>query len=188
MQSAVSRRTFLSVTAGTAAAGVACPAVRAGEKQAASERLRLGLIGCGRRGRQLAPVFGRFPDVDIPVICDVDGKSMDEAYELLGRKPDRARNYRKVLDRRDVDAVVIASTEHWHGLPFIHACQAGKHVFVEKPLSHTVVEGRAMVRAAKKASRRSRSTRRRCWTGSPSRRKDSSGSRPIRAWASGQPS
>jgi predicted dehydrogenase len=118
---------------------------------AVNERVRLGFIGCGRRGRQLIPVFRQFDDVDIPVICDVNGKSMDEAYELLARRADRERDYRKILDRRDIDAVVIATTEHWHGLPFIHACQAGKHVFVEKPLSHTVVEGRAMVQAAKKA-------------------------------------
>jgi predicted dehydrogenase len=97
------------------------------------------------------PVFRRFSDVEIPVICDVNGQSLDEAYELLGRKPNRERDYRKILDRKDIDAVVIATTEHWHALPFIHACQAGKHIFVEKPLSHTVVEGRAMVRAAKKA-------------------------------------
>jgi predicted dehydrogenase len=146
-----SRREFLSATAGAAAVALTSPAIRADGKGAVHERLRLGFIGCGRRGRQLMPVFRGFSDVEIPVICDVNGKSMDEAYEILGRKPERERDYRKILDRKDIDAVVIATTEHWHGLPFIHACQAGKHIFVEKPLSHTVVEGRAMVRAAKKA-------------------------------------
>jgi predicted dehydrogenase len=148
----LSRREFLSATAGAVGVvGFAHPAVRAGDKDAASERVRLGLIGCGRRGRQLIRVFSKFNDVDMPVICDVNGKSMDEAHELLGRKPDRERDYRKILDRKDIDAVVIATTEHWHGLPFIHACQAGKHVLIEKPFSHTIVEGRAMVRAAKTA-------------------------------------
>lgn len=151
MTEAVSRRTFLSATAGAAAVGLTSPAVRADGKAPIHDRVRLGFIGCGRRGRQLMPVFRRFSDVEIPVICDVNGKSMDEAYEVLGRKPERERDYRKIVDRKDIDAVVIATTEHWHGLPFIHACQAGKHIFVEKPLSHTVVEGRAMVRAAKKA-------------------------------------
>jgi len=158
MSDAVSRREFLSATAGVAAAGLASRSVR-GESDAtakpgspeANERVRLGIIGCGRRGRQLMPVFRKFHDVEIPVICDVNGQSLDDAYQLLGGKPDRERDYRKILDRKDIDAVVIATTEHWHGLPFIHACQAGKHIFVEKPLSHTVVEGRAMVQAAKKA-------------------------------------
>ncbi|MHB8901487.1 MAG: Gfo/Idh/MocA family protein [Thermoguttaceae bacterium] len=147
----VSRRKFLSATAAVAAAGLAGTVVRADGKGAASERVRLGIIGCGRRGRQLIPVFRSFSDVEISVICDVNGKSMDQAHELLGGKPEREGDYRKILDREDIDAVVLATTEHWHGLPFIQACQAGKHIFVEKPLSHTVVEGRAMVRAAKKA-------------------------------------
>jgi predicted dehydrogenase len=151
MNVSTSRRRFLAATAGAAAVGLTSPAVRADGKTAIHDRVRLGFIGCGGRGRQLMPVFRQFNDVEIPVICDVNGKRLDEAYELLERKPERERDYRKILDRKDIDAVVIATTEHWHGLPFIHACQAGKHVFVEKPLSHTVVEGRAMVRAAKKA-------------------------------------
>jgi len=151
MTAAVSRREFLSTTAGAAAVGLTSPVVRADGKAAVNERVRLGFIGCGRRGRQLIPVFHKFSDVDIRVLCDVNGKSMDEAHDLLGRKPERERDYRRILDRKDIDAVVIATTEHWHGLPFIHAAQAKKHIFVEKPLSHTVVEGRAMVRAAKKA-------------------------------------
>jgi predicted dehydrogenase len=151
MNVSLARREFLSASAGVAATGLASLAVKAKGTTAINERVRLGFIGCGRRGRQLMPVFRRFGDVDIAAICDVNGKNMDEAYEVLGRKPDRERDYRKILDRKDIDAVVIATTEHWHGLPFIHACQAGKHVFVEKPLSHTVVEGRAMVQAAKKA-------------------------------------
>ncbi|MHB8955878.1 MAG: Gfo/Idh/MocA family protein [Pirellulaceae bacterium] len=151
MSNAVPRRVFLSAAAAAATAGLTGPTVPANGKGLIRERVRLAFIGCGRRGRQLIPVFRQFPDVDIPVICDVNGKSMDEAYELLGGKPEREREYRKILDRQDIDAVVIATTEHWHGLPFIHACQAGKHIFVEKPLSHTVVEGRAMVQAAKKA-------------------------------------
>lgn len=150
MSTAMSRRTFLSTTA-AAAVGFASPTVRAEGKAAVNERVRLGVIGCGRRGRQLIPVFRRFNDVEIPVICDINGENLDNAHELLGRKPDRERDYRKILERKDIDAVVIATTEHWHALPFIHACQAGKHIYVEKPLSHTVVEGRAMVRAAKKA-------------------------------------
>jgi predicted dehydrogenase len=100
-------------------------------------------------------IFDQFADVDVPVVCDVLESRMDAAVRILASgshpdRPDRIVQYQRVLERRDVDAVVIATTEHWHGLPYIHACQAGKHIFVEKPLSHTVVEGRAMVEAAKK--------------------------------------
>jgi predicted dehydrogenase len=81
---------------------------------------------------------------------------MDQTAKVLSegprpRKPDRVVPHERILDRKDVDAVIIATTQHWHGLPFIQAAQAGKHIFVEKPLSHTVVEGRAMVEAAKKS-------------------------------------
>lgn len=137
MTAPVSRREFLSATAGAAAVGLTSPVVRADSKAAVNERVRLGFIGCGRRGRQLMPVFRKFDDVDIRVICDVNGKSMDEAYALLGRKPERERDYRKILDRKDIDAVVIATTEHWHGLPFIHAAQAGKaHLRGKAALPH----------------------------------------------------
>lgn len=100
-------------------------------------------------------VFKRFPDVDIPMISDVIEPRMSQALEELSKepnpqKPEAVVEYKRILDRKDIDAVVIATTEFWHGLPHIHACQAGKHVYVEKPLSHTVAEGRAMVEAAKK--------------------------------------
>jgi len=93
--------------------------------------------------------------VDIVAVSDVNAPRMAKAVELLGKgmrsqQPEPMADYRRVLERRDVDAVVIATTQHWHGLPHIHACQAGKHIFVEKPLSHTVVEGRLMVSAAQK--------------------------------------
>jgi hypothetical protein len=100
-------------------------------------------------------IFAENPEVDVPVICDPIEPRMQQALKALAalprpQQPECVIDYRRVLDRKDVDAVVIASTQHWHGIPHIHACQAGKHIYVEKPLSHTVVEGRAMVTAAKK--------------------------------------
>lgn len=152
MRANICRREFLGAGAGVVVAGMAGSVVRAADGKAPpSERVRLAVIGCGGRGRQLIPVFRRFNDVDIPVICDVNGESLDRAHAMLDKKPDRVCDYREILERKDIDAVVIATTEHWHALPFIHACQAGKHVYVEKPFSHTVVEGRTMVKAAKKA-------------------------------------
>jgi len=125
------------------------------EGSAASDRIRVGFIGCGGRGRSLMNILARCPDVDIPVICDVIEPRMEQAKAQLAkarfpRKPMTVVDYRRVLGWKDVDAVFIATTQHWHGLPFIHACQAGKHIYVEKPLSHTVAEGRAMVTAARK--------------------------------------
>jgi predicted dehydrogenase len=154
MSQSVTRRRFVG-TLGTAAVAMA-PSLRASGRAPASERVRLGLIGSGGRGRQLADVMRRFPDVEFPAVSDVIEPRMDQVAKLLARDPrpqktERMLDYRRILDRRDVDAVVIATTQHWHGLPMIHAAQAGKHVFVEKPLSHTVVEGRAMVEAARRA-------------------------------------
>jgi predicted dehydrogenase len=153
MSSPLSRRKFLQQTA--AAAAALSPVIIAGDKPPASERVRIGLIGCGGRARQMLPMFKSVPEVDIPVVCDVMESRMAQAAALLAKEPnpqktDQEKEYERVLERKDVDAVVIATTQHWHGLPHIRACQAGKHIFVEKPLSHTIVEGRAMVEAARK--------------------------------------
>ena len=96
------------------------------------------------------------PDVDVVAVSDVNEPRMDQAAKMIidGPRPhacDKVLDYRRILERKDVDAVLIATTQHWHGLPFIHAAQAGKHIYVEKPLSHTVVEGRAMVDAARRS-------------------------------------
>ncbi len=145
------RRDFLSRTLGTTAALTMGPALCADGKKPASERVRLGFIACGGRAQQLLNIFKTFEDVEIVALCDVNGERMNKAASLVTSKLEVVKDYHKILGRKDVDAVVIATTEHWHGLPFIHACQAKKHIFIEKPLSHTVTEGRAMVQAAKKA-------------------------------------
>ena len=131
-------------------AGIALTGSRQTGRAAPSDRLRVGVIGCGGRGRSLMRILSRYPDVDIPVVSDVIEPRMEEAAKILARPPERVVDYRRILERKDIDAVAIATTQHWHGLPFIEACQAAKHVYVEKPLGHTVAEGRAMVRAARK--------------------------------------
>ncbi len=148
----LNRRRFLTVTA----AATAGPFLLSSGQAAPSERVRIGFIACGGRARQLMPMFNSFADVDVVAVSDVIEPRMDQALEIFSKskraqKPERVVDYRRILDRKDIDAVVIATTQHWHGLPYIQACQAGKHIFVEKPLSHTVVEGRAMVDATKKA-------------------------------------
>ena len=106
-------------------------------------------------GEQLVKVFRQYPDVDIPVVSDVIEPRMAEAAKLIqagehAQKVDQVVEHERILERKDIDAVIIATTQHWHGRPFIQAAQAGKHIYVEKPLSHTVAEGAAMVKAAEK--------------------------------------
>lgn len=148
----VSRRSFV----GSLAAGaVGVPALSVSGLAPASDRVRLGLIGCGGRGKQLLEVFCQWPDVEVPAISDVIEPRMEDAAQFLTKElgrptPAKYVEHERILERADIDAVVIATTQHWHGRPFIQAALAGKAIFVEKPLSHTVVEGRAMVEAARK--------------------------------------
>jgi predicted dehydrogenase len=152
MRTFLNRRDFLK----TASLGLATvPFLAPRCKAAASQRVRLAFIGCGGRARQMIPMFASHKDVEVVALCDVIEPRLEQSMELLGKmdpahKPQKQIDYRAILDRADVDGVVISTTQHWHGLPHIHSCQAAKHVFVEKPLSHTVVEGRAMVEAARK--------------------------------------
>ena len=154
MPAPLNRRQF--VTGAAAAAAAMRPALQLSGKEPPSRRVRIGLIGCGGRGRELLRVMREFPDVEVPVVSDVIEPRMQQAAETLQQgphpqQPERVLEHERILERRDVDAVLIATTQHWHGLPFIQAAQAGKHIYVEKPLSHTVVEGRAMVEAARRA-------------------------------------
>jgi len=117
-----------------------------------SERIRLGVIGCGNMGRGDLATFLLYPEVDCVALCDVDDKMLAAGLELVqekrGHRADTVKDYRRVLDRKDVDAVLVATPDHWHALPTIHACEAGKDVYVEKPLATTIDEGRAMLTAA----------------------------------------
>ena len=130
--------------------------VRAGEP-APSEKLRLGIIGCGGMGQGDLNCFFLNPEVDCVVVCDVDDAHIAKGVEICqkqrGKKPDTTRDFRRVLDRKDVDIVLVATPDHWHALPTVMACQAGKDVYVEKPLAKTVDEGRAMVEAARRHQR-----------------------------------
>jgi len=157
----VSRRDFLgSMSASALAAGaVSAPFVsvlRAGEP-AASEKVRIGLIGCGGMGQGDLKCFFLNPEVECAVICDVDESHIAAGQKICEesgrRKPDTAKDFRRVLDRKDVDAVLIATPDHWHALPMVLAAEAGKDVYVEKPLAKTIDEGRAMVEAGRRYKR-----------------------------------
>jgi predicted dehydrogenase len=147
------RREFVGTAAGAGLFTVAT----SGRVLGANERVRLGLIGAGSRGNQLLDGFFERQDVEFVDVVDVDDRQAAATSERIekryGARPKSARDYRAMLDRQDVDAVVIATPDHWHAHPTIHAAQAGKDVYVEKPLAHNVIEGRAMVNAARKYKR-----------------------------------
>jgi predicted dehydrogenase len=87
-------------------------------------------------------------EVQIAAVCDVDENRLRKAGETAGSQAERYRDYRYVLERKDIDAVVIATPDHWHGVQMVHAAECGKHVYVEKPACCTIEEGKAMVSAA----------------------------------------
>ena len=110
----------------------------------ANSRVRLALIGCGSRGRGLIQQFIKLPGVELVAICDADTAHMHQLAAQLSEKDikvDLVQDYRKVYDRSDIDAVVIATPNYWHALHAIQAMEAGKHVYVEKPVTFTLWEG-----------------------------------------------
>jgi len=119
----------------------------------AGDRVRLGYIGLGNRGDQVHEAFLEHGDQQTVAVCDLREDYMDFAIKKSRATPKKYKDYRKVLEDKDVDAVVIATPDHWHALMFIEACNAGKDVYVEKPLSLTVFEGRKMVEAAERTKR-----------------------------------
>ena len=124
---------------------------------AASDKVTVALMGIGGRGRSMAEYFGPLPDVRIPIVCDVDsnvvGPVMKKVTDFQGREPALISDIRRALDDKEVDAIVMATPIHWHAPGTILACNAGKDVYVEKPASHNIREGRLMVEAARRNKR-----------------------------------
>jgi predicted dehydrogenase len=134
------------------AAGV-LTALSAGRVLGANDRVRLGFIGLGNRGDQVLDAFLVHKDAEVVALCDIYQPYLDFAAKKAGNSSKLFTNYRDVLDRKDVDAVVICTPDHWHALQTVHACEAEKDVYVEKPLSLCVAEGRWMVETARKHKR-----------------------------------
>jgi len=147
--SPLSRREFL----GTSAGAIVLPS----PARPASERINVACIGIRGRGYSLLRGFAAQKDVEVTVLCDIDENVLKaraaEMEKLTGRAPRTARDYRTVLDDRDLHALVIASPEHWHALQAVHGCMAGKDVYVEKPDAHNIIEGKTMVDAARRYDR-----------------------------------
>ena len=119
----------------------------------ANDRVRLGFIGVGNRGDNLLRATQEFADQQIAAVCDIRDDHLDHAVQTARTQPARFTDYRKLLEQSDIDAVVVATPDHWHALQMIDACGAGKDVYVEKPLSRTIVEGRRMVEVAEETRR-----------------------------------
>jgi predicted dehydrogenase len=123
----------------------------------ANEKIHVGLIGCGGMGNANLAGFMRAEQVEVVALCDVDRSRLDktavDVEKKYGRKPLLFGDYRKLIDTRPLDAVIIATPDHWHAICTMAACAAGKDVYVEKPCSHNIREGRAMVQAARKHKR-----------------------------------
>jgi len=143
----ITRRTLGKAAA---AAALAAPAAKV---LGANERVRLGFVGVGNRGQQLQQAFAKHADCQAVAFADVWQPYLDRAKDDNGGKGDTCADFRRLYDRNDLDAVVIATPDHWHAIQTIDACDAGMDVYVEKPLSIVVHEGRRMVAAARRNHR-----------------------------------
>ena len=142
----VARRDFVKLTSAGVIAAATLPAAELIAAKSANERLVIGLIGCGGRGTHDAGLFKNTPNVDVAYVADVDEGRRQSAAKGLGIDSKRAvSDLRKILDDKSVDAVIVATPDHWHSPASILACEAGKHVYVEKPISHNIREGRLLV-------------------------------------------
>jgi predicted dehydrogenase len=153
----IHRRRFLRAAAsgGIALGALSSPAI--GRGAGAAERFRVAVMGTNGRGSGLAQGFAALPDAEVAAVCDVDRRATEKAARVVeeagGRRPEITGDFRRLLDDPSLEALIVAAPNHWHGPATILACAAGKHVYVEKPLSHNPREGELMVEAARKHGR-----------------------------------
>lgn len=150
----VNRREFLH---SAVAAAVAARASSIGAAQGANDRIRVGIIGCGNRGNQVATDWMKHRDSVFVAACDVDTERLEKTAARLGQtqgsKLDMYEDYQRILERKDVDAVFIATPDHWHSPMMVAAVAAGKDVYVEKPVSNEIEPALKMVEAARTSNR-----------------------------------
>ena len=154
MRSVLDRRRFLTAGLG---ASFAIPGNKAwGGTLGANETVRVGIVGLNGRGQSHMELVTRTPGFRLAALCDVDPTVLGRSVERTEKKGIRVQTFKDVRDligSKDIDAITIALPNHWHALVAIWACQAGKDVYVEKPVSHNVWEGRQLVNAACKYQR-----------------------------------
>lgn len=158
----ISRRDFLKSVGALAATGVASPLIggtkhRFSAWQGASDKLQVALIGCRGMGWYNLTDSLRVKGVECVALCDIDRNILEsraaELQRMTGFRPYIYNDYREVLERQDIDAVIIGTPDHWHCLQMVDACSAGKHVYVEKPIANSIAECDAMVAAARRWGR-----------------------------------
>ncbi len=152
----LNRRSFLAGSL-AATAGLAAPRVASSRVLGANDTIRVGVMGCGIRGRHHIDRFARQSGVSVTAICDPDrdrlATSAAAIGERYGNQPEGFIDVREMIENGPIDVLAVATMQYWHALPTIWACQAGKDVYVEKPLAHFIVEGQRMVQAARKYDR-----------------------------------
>jgi len=157
----LTRRDFMRIGAGSVATGAAAkftllqPVAMWGQGRtvAPSDRIRFASIGTGTRGCELLQASLEVPGVECVAVCDLYDGRHEAALETLKKQVPATRNYKEILDRKDVDAVIVAIPDHQHRRVVVDACAAGKDVYCEKPMSHTVEDGFAIVDAARQGNR-----------------------------------
>jgi len=150
------RRDFSQTVLGLSAGATVLTSLT-GTAVAQADKIRVAVMGVRGRGSRLLSVFAAQKDVEITHVIDIQesvlAAKLKTVADITGKTPVGVRDYRKVLEDKSVEALVIGTPDHWHALPTIHACQAGKDVYVEKPDGHNINEGKAMVAAARKYDR-----------------------------------
>ena len=159
------RRQFLNDTAmALAATGISAAApvglfaaTKNKRLRSAGEKIVVGLIGAKNMGFYNLENALKQPNVECAGICDIDesilNKRIADVSKIQGKAPTAYSDFRKLIDNKDIDAIIIGTPDHWHCLPFVYACQAGKDIYVEKPLANSIAECDLMVKAARKYSR-----------------------------------
>lgn len=148
------RRNFLKTTTLGVATASAVSALAVRSASAATQRVRIGLIGSGGRGTGVIREFAQLKGIQVAYVCDPDEGRAANAVRALSNQPTAVSDPRIVCDDKSVDAVIVATPDHWHAPAAILAVEAGKHVYVEKPCSHNVREGRLLVEAARRQKRK----------------------------------
>ena len=156
----ITRRSFSKMSAGAAAAMAGIKGTSAAIRTSPvspNDRLTVGLIGAGGMGMGDLRDMLRIPEVDCLALADVDTRRVEKnrsaVEKIRGKKPEGYQDFRRIIERKDIDMVIVGTPDHWHALPTVLACQEGKDVYCEKPLATTIAEGRVMVKAAEKYGR-----------------------------------
>src|SRR5260370_20202793 len=153
MSDEINRREFMKRAATSGVTASVAMRAMAGKAVGANDKAVIGVIGTGQMGLYNLKDFAKQSEVEIAAVCDVYGPHRETALKATDGKAKSYRDFREVLDRKDIDAVVVATPDHWHALLAVLACQAGKDVYVEKPIATTIEEGKRMVEAARKHNR-----------------------------------